>query len=182
VRRHFPCPRMLSPSRSQISRSTPGRLRDRRTREGDGEPIVTVTAQLYTWSAGQAKSVLLTSSKSPRLAGVARCALSYPSARGLPSEPTRQSWEAVVEAVPKNGQAARREAEVLERLWGWRCCDRCGETIILGEEILRLRRDGGTERLCFGCAGAPRSAGVEAPSGAFPDCRILETRETCDAA
>jgi hypothetical protein len=59
--------------------------------------------------------------------------------------------------------AARREAEALQRLWGWRVCDRCGETIILGEEVFRLRRDGSSEELCSPCAAAPASAPSVAP-------------------
>ncbi len=85
--------------------------------------------------------------------------------------------------VLENGHvAARREAEVLERLWGWRSCDRCGETIILGEETPRLRRDGSIEKLCLGCAAAPRGPRAETSVMALGDCPHVETREARDAA
>jgi len=42
---------------------------------------------------------------------------------------------------------------VLERVWEWRICDRCGETIMLGEERLRPRLDQGIEAMCLDCAG-----------------------------
>jgi hypothetical protein len=46
-----------------------------------------------------------------------------------------------------------REAEVLERLWGWRTCDSCGGTIMLGEATLASRD--GTGHFCLTCAEAP---------------------------
>ncbi len=51
--------------------------------------------------------------------------------------------------------AARREAEVLERLWGWQTCDGCGQVMILGEPVIRSRRDGADVKLCFACAATP---------------------------
>jgi hypothetical protein len=47
----------------------------------------------------------------------------------------------------------RREAEVLERLWGWRTCDQCDGTIMLGEAALPSRDGAG--RLCLACPEAP---------------------------
>jgi CRISPR/Cas system-associated protein Cas10 (large subunit of type III CRISPR-Cas system) len=47
----------------------------------------------------------------------------------------------------------RREAEALERLWGWRTCDHCGSTIMLGEATLASRDGAG--HLCLACAEAP---------------------------
>jgi hypothetical protein len=47
----------------------------------------------------------------------------------------------------------RREAEVLERLWGWRSCYRCSGTIMLGEAT--LASPDGAGHLCFACAEAP---------------------------
>ena len=48
-----------------------------------------------------------------------------------------------------------REDKALERLWGWRTCDRCGETIMLGDGSRRLRHDGGADDVCLDCACAP---------------------------
>jgi len=45
------------------------------------------------------------------------------------------------------------EAQVLERHWGWRTCARCGATVMLGEEMLRVRADTGPTDVCLGCAG-----------------------------
>ncbi len=59
---------------------------------------------------------------------------------------------------PRAAQTSRGpdfEAGVLERLWGWRACDRCGETIMLGEGSRRLRHDGSAEDVCLDCACAP---------------------------
>jgi hypothetical protein len=53
----------------------------------------------------------------------------------------------------------RREAEVLERLWGWRTCGH-GGTIMLGEATLPLRE--GTGHLCLGCAEVPDEPPQEA--------------------
>lgn len=78
--------------------------------------------------------------------------------------------------------AARREAEVLQRLWGWRVCDRCGETIILGEEIFRPRRDGGSEKLCPLCVAAPSTAPSVAPVRVLLDCSSDSHGEAQDAA
>ncbi len=85
--------------------------------------------------------------------------------------------------VLENGhEAAKREAEVLERLWGWRSCGRCGETIILGEETPHLRCDGSIEKLCLGCAATPRRPHAETSGMALGDCPPVETRESRDAA
>ena len=51
--------------------------------------------------------------------------------------------------------AAAREAEVLERLWGWHTCDRCGQVMILGEPVLHSPREGADVQLCLACAAAP---------------------------
>lgn len=45
------------------------------------------------------------------------------------------------------------EAQVLERHWGWRTCAHCGGTVMLGEEMLRVRADTGPTDVCLGCAG-----------------------------
>jgi hypothetical protein len=60
-----------------------------------------------------------------------------------------------------------REAEALERLWGFRSCDRCGGTIVLGEEIYASRLNGRMERLCSVCAAAP-SERLPAPVRTLP--------------
>ena len=54
----------------------------------------------------------------------------------------------------KVGRQGRYEAEVLEPRWGWRTCDRCGKTIMLGEEMLRWRLDECIETVCLDCVGA----------------------------
>ncbi len=59
-------------------------------------------------------------------------------------------------AAPGRATAPRQEppeAQVLERHWGWRSCDHCGETVMLGEEMLRLRAGTGPMEVCLGCAG-----------------------------
>lgn len=52
---------------------------------------------------------------------------------------------------------ARREAEVLERLWGVQTCDVCGTTILLGEEVFHPR---GSAAMCSACATAPLEGDV----------------------
>jgi hypothetical protein len=77
-------------------------------------------------------------------------------------------------------QQERGEAEVLERLWGWRTCERCGAIMILGEETFRVRHDGTTEEMCLGCAqelateppGAPVLALPRQPAGLHPGVRV----------
>ena len=78
--------------------------------------------------------------------------------------------------------AGRREAEVLHRLWGWSICDCCGETIVLGEEVFRTRRDGSSEELCSLCAAAPSSAPSVAPVRVLLDGSSDPYGEARDAA
>jgi hypothetical protein len=52
------------------------------------------------------------------------------------------------------------EAEVLERLWGWRTCHSCGGTIMLGEATLADRD--GTGHRCLACAATPDEPAQEA--------------------
>ena len=51
----------------------------------------------------------------------------------------------------------RPEAEAPERLWGWRTCDRCGRTIMLGETTVQWL-GARAEEVCFECAGVPSDA------------------------
>lgn len=44
-----------------------------------------------------------------------------------------------------------RERRKLEHDWGIARCERCGQTLILGEPAARLRRDGRTALLCPEC-------------------------------
>ena len=78
--------------------------------------------------------------------------------------------------------AGRREAEVLQRLWGWRICDRCGETTVLGEAVFRKRRDGSSEELCSLCAAAPSTAPTVPPVRVLLDGSSDPHREARDAA
>lgn len=57
----------------------------------------------------------------------------------------------------------RREVEVLERRWGRRTCDRCGETILLGERTLHLRLRGRTAEVCLSC-GVLKGSSTRLPS------------------
>jgi hypothetical protein len=45
------------------------------------------------------------------------------------------------------------EVETLRQAWGWRTCDRCGETLVLGEEVLRVPVGESTKEMCLDCAG-----------------------------
>ena len=55
----------------------------------------------------------------------------------------------------KTRSQKEREADVLERLWGWRTCNRCGQTMMLGEGTCRLTLEKGSEDVCMDCAAAP---------------------------
>lgn len=89
--------------------------------------------------------------------------LSTPGVRGL--------WKAqsarrhVGKRSTQAGGQKRRETDVLERLWGWRTCDRCGHTMMLGEGTFRLRLDRITEEVCLDCASAPRDSSRGPASG-----------------
>ena len=78
--------------------------------------------------------------------------------------------------------AARREAEVLERLWGMRICDHCGETIILGEKVFHVKLDGRAEAVCSACAAVPSWDRRGASLHALPSHSVVSTQETKDAA
>jgi hypothetical protein len=85
------------------------------------------------------------------------------------AEPARQYSGTSLASRTKGRQQEGREAEVLSRLWGWRTCDRCGETIVLGEETFRLRLDRSTEEVCSGCAQALAIEPSNTPVLALPD-------------
>jgi hypothetical protein len=74
-----------------------------------------------------------------------------------------------------------REAQALKRLWGFRSCDRCGGTIVLGEEVHASRLNGSTERLCSVCAAAP-SERPPAPVRTLPRRSPAPTRGKRHAA
>jgi hypothetical protein len=84
-------------------------------------------------------------------------------------KPARQYSGTPLAGPTKGSQQEEREAEVVERLWGWRTCDRCGGIIVLGEETFRLRLDGSTEEVCSGCAQAPATEPPSARVLALPD-------------
>ena len=78
--------------------------------------------------------------------------------------------------------AARREAEVLERLWGMRACDHCGETIILGEKVFHVEMDGRAEAVCLACAAMPSWGRHGASLHTLPSRSVVSAQETKDAA
>jgi len=77
---------------------------------------------------------------------------------------------------------ARREAEVLERLWGLRACEHCGQTIILGEKVFRVQLDGRTEAVCSACATVSSWDRHRASLHALPSRAVVTAQETKDAA
>ena len=86
-------------------------------------------------------------------------------------------------AIADQGRdAARREAEVLERLWGMRICDHCGETIILGEKVFQVKLDGRAEAVCSACAAMPSWGRHRASLHALPSRSVVSAQETKDAA
>jgi hypothetical protein len=78
--------------------------------------------------------------------------------------------------------AAWREAEVLERLWGLRACEHCGETIILGERVFRVQLDGRSEAVCSACAAVPSWGHHPASLHALPNRPVVTAQEREDAA
>jgi hypothetical protein len=62
-------------------------------------------------------------------------------------------WRRVgTQQAKKHGQR-RGEVETLRRVWGWRVCERCDETLVLGEVMLRVPAGDGMKEVCLGCAG-----------------------------
>jgi hypothetical protein len=60
---------------------------------------------------------------------------------------------AVERWLQATSREAPLEAQLLERHWGWRTCAHCGGTVMLREEMLRVRGDTGPTDECLGCAG-----------------------------
>jgi hypothetical protein len=85
------------------------------------------------------------------------------------AKPARQDSGTPLAGPAKGSQQESREAAVLERLWGWRTCDRCGGIIVLGEETFRSRLDGSAEEVCSGCAQALATKPSNAPVLASAD-------------
>ena len=86
-------------------------------------------------------------------------------------------------AIADQGRdAAWREAEVLERLWGMRACEHCGETIILGEKVFHVQLDGRPEAVCSACATVPSGGRHRASLHALPSRAVVAAQETKDAA
>jgi hypothetical protein len=78
--------------------------------------------------------------------------------------------------------AARRETEVLERLWGLCACERCGETILLGEKVFHAKLDGRTEVVCSACASTPSRDHLRASLHVLPARSVVSTHGAKDAA
>ena len=86
-------------------------------------------------------------------------------------------------AIANQGRdAARREAEALERLWGMRACAHCGEAIILGEKVFHAELDGRPEAICSACAAVPSWGRHRASLHALPSRSVASAQETKDAA
>ena len=84
--------------------------------------------------------------------------------------------------VDQGRDAARREADVLERLWGMRACEHCGETIILGEKVFHVKLDGRIGAVCSACATVPSRGRLGASLHALPARSVVTAQETEDAA
>jgi hypothetical protein len=57
--------------------------------------------------------------------------------------------------------APTREREALARVWGIEACDVCGRTILLGEDISRLRSAERVLKVCPTCAAKAVSDGYQ---------------------
>jgi hypothetical protein len=84
------------------------------------------------------------------------------------AKPARQDAAPRPAGPAKGSQQESREIAVLERLWGWRTCDRCGGIVVLGEETFRVLHDGTTEEMCLGCAQELATELPSAPVLALP--------------
>jgi hypothetical protein len=88
--------------------------------------------------------------------GDATSAYSVQAAEGKQIGAIRDShslWRRIGTRRAKKHGPRRGEVETLERVWGWRICGRCGETLVLGEVMLSVPVGEGTKDVCLGCAG-----------------------------
>jgi hypothetical protein len=61
-------------------------------------------------------------------------------------------WRRIGKQRTKKHGQRRGEVETLKSVWGWRVCDCCGETLVLGEAMLSVPTGDGTKQVCPGCA------------------------------
>ena len=62
----------------------------------------------------------------------------------------RQTWQGLRERV-RTFRKAESDDEVLGRLWGVEACERCGRTIVLGEQFVHQAAGGRSRALCLEC-------------------------------
>jgi hypothetical protein len=63
-------------------------------------------------------------------------------------------WRHVNTQLAAERGRRRGEGEALKRVWGWRTCDLCGETVVLGQEMVGLSVGMSPKDVCPGRAGA----------------------------
>ncbi len=62
----------------------------------------------------------------------------------------RQTWQGLRERI-RTARTAASEDELIGRLWGVEACERCGRTIVLGEQFVRQAAGGRSRVLCPEC-------------------------------
>jgi hypothetical protein len=62
-------------------------------------------------------------------------------------------WRRIGTRWEKTHGRRRDDVETLQSVWGWRICDRCRETLVLGEVVLSVPAGDGRMQVCPGCTG-----------------------------